>query len=234
MNFCQEMRKQADPIFKALFQHPFVRGIAEGNLQKEQLIHYVKQDFEYLNTFMKMYGLAIAKCEQREDIAFFNEGINHILHSEVHPHNNLCRVAGVRYEDLQGFPSAPTASHYMNHMLSVGKSGTLGETLAVLAACPWTYWEIGDLLYKEVQPDENHPFYEWIYFYGNESMGERMQTWQYRLNQCALVASTQEQNKMMKHFLTSCQLEYMFFDMAYHLEQWPVSFNQDVVGSVTG
>jgi thiaminase (transcriptional activator TenA) len=27
---------------------------------------------------------------------------------------------------------------------------------------------------------------------------------------------------MRQHFLLSCQLEYMFWDMAYNLEEWPV------------
>ncbi|ELW9008209.1 thiaminase II, partial [Campylobacter upsaliensis] len=58
MSFSQELRKQAEPIFQAIFEHPFVQGIGKGDLKKEQLIHYVKQDFEYLNAFMKIYGLA--------------------------------------------------------------------------------------------------------------------------------------------------------------------------------
>jgi thiaminase (transcriptional activator TenA) len=28
---------------------------------------------------------------------------------------------------------------------------------------------------------------------------------------------------MKEHFLISCQLEYKFWDMAYKLEEWPVS-----------
>ena len=61
MSFSKQLRQEADSIFEAIFAHPFVRGIASGDLQAEQLIHYVKQDFEYLNSFMQMYGTAISK-----------------------------------------------------------------------------------------------------------------------------------------------------------------------------
>ena len=71
------------------------------------------------------------------------------------------------YEELQGYPLAPSAHHYIRHMLTVAHEGSLGEIMAVLPPCPWTYLEIGRKSLDEVKPDESHPFYDWIYFYGN-------------------------------------------------------------------
>ncbi|MGE7055971.1 thiaminase II, partial [Paenibacillus glucanolyticus] len=102
MSFTQELRRQSDGIFQAIFDHPFVRGIAAGTLSREQLIHYVKQDFEYLNAYMRIYGIAISKSTSRNEIATFNEQISFILNSEIHPHQNFCAAAGVTYEELQG------------------------------------------------------------------------------------------------------------------------------------
>jgi len=61
MSFTEQLRRENDDLFAAIFKHPFVRGIAEGKLDREQLIHYVKQDYEYLNAFMRIYGIAISK-----------------------------------------------------------------------------------------------------------------------------------------------------------------------------
>lgn len=171
MSFTQALRQQAGGIFQAIFDHPFVKGIAEGNLEREQLIHYVKQDFEYLNAYMRIYGIAISKSTSREEIAAFNEQISFILHSEVHPHQNFCAAAGVTYEELQGYPLAPSAHHYIRHMLTVAHEGSLGEIMAVLLPCPWTYLEIGRKLLNEVKPDASHPFYDWISF--TETGGRR-------------------------------------------------------------
>ncbi|WP_106768737.1 thiaminase II [Paenibacillus faecalis] len=221
MSFTQQLRQQADDIFQAIFDHPFVRGIAKGQLSKGQLIHYIKQDYEYLNAFMRIYGIAISKCATREEIAVFNEQISFILHSEVHPHQNFCAVAGGSYDKMQGYPLAPTAHHYIRHMLTVAHEGSLGEIMAVLLPCPWTYMEIGRKLVDEVQPDRNHPFYEWIDFYGNQAE-DATAYFRNRLDAWAQEATATERNRMAEHFMLSCQLEYMFWEMAYREEQWPV------------
>lgn len=222
MSFSQQLRQEADPIFEAIFAHSFVQGIARGDLGKDQLIHYVKQDFEYLNAYIRVYGLGISKCTNRDEIVMFHEKIGFILNSEIHPHHNFCRVAGVTYEELQGYPLAPTSQHYIRHMVSVAAQGTLGEIYAVLLPCPWTYMEAAERIIRDVNPQEDHPFYEWIMFYGNQSIKPRMQALCARLDLWAETASEQEKRRMREHFLISCQLEYKFFDMAYTLENWPV------------
>lgn len=228
MSFTQELRQQAGGIFQAIFDHPFVKGIAEGNLKREQLIHYVKQDFEYLNAYMRIYGIAISKSISREEIAAFNEQISFILHSEVHPHQNFCAAAGVTYEELQGYPLAPSAHHYIRHMLTVAHEGSLGEIMAVLLPCPWTYLEIGRKLLNEVKPDASHPFYDWISFYGNRGE-DATAKFRDRLDAWAERATAAERERMREHFMLSCQLEYLFWDMAYKQEEWPVQLEAAVL-----
>ncbi|KQL56653.1 MULTISPECIES: thiaminase II [Bacillaceae] len=223
MSFSNELREHANPVFEAILQHPFVQGIGKGQLPPEALIHYVKQDFEYLNTFMQIYGLAIHKSTTREDIALFNEQITFILHSEIHPHNNFCQVAGVSYDELHYEPLAPTAHHYTRHMLDVAQKGSLAEILAVLLPCPWTYQVIGDYLYETFNPTKEHPFYDWISFY--RSNGEMNVTALFcqRLDELAKDATPVQKQQMMDHFVKSCQLELAFWEMAYTNETWPVS-----------
>ncbi len=223
MRFSQMLREEADPIFEAIFNHPFVTGIAKGELKREQLTHYVKQDFQYLSAFARIYGLALSKCRDRKDIEMFYQQIGFVLNAETHPHNNFCRIANVRYEDLQKYQLLPTAHHYIDHMLTVAHGGTLGEILAVLLPCPWTYWEIGLKLNEEIKPDESHPFYDWITFYADERIGDVTKQFCTRLDGWAQTAGHEEKNRMKSHFIISCQLEYAFWDMAYRLEQWPVA-----------
>ncbi len=233
MRFSQVLRDEADPIFEAIFHHPFVVGIATGKLRPEQLIHYVSQDFQYLNAFIRIYGLALSKCKDRKDMEMFSQQIGFILNAETHPHNNFCRIANVRYEDLQGYSLLPTAHHYINHMLTVAHEGSVGEILAVLLPCPWTYFEIGQKLKNEIKPDENHPFFEWITFYADERVGDVTKRFCDRMDDWAETASRLEKNRMKNHFILSCQLEYSFWEMAYGLERWPVTEGTVSIGSGT-
>ena len=222
MRFSEYLRQQADPIFEAIFAHPFVRGIATGDLTSEQLAHYVGQDFQYLNVFCQIYGLAIAKSSTREDMAFFHQRMGFVLNSETHPHHNFANVAGYKLEELEHADLLPTSRNYTRHMLHVAHSGTLGELLAVLLPCPLTYWEIGRKLQREVKPDDNHPFRPWIDFYAAHGSEETSELFLGRLDAYAAQAHEAEKARMEDHFLTSCRMEYMFWDMAYNLESWPV------------
>ncbi|QTM98029.1 thiaminase II [Sediminibacillus dalangtanensis] len=227
MTFSEQLRKQADEVFEGILQHPFIRGIAEGNVPKQALIHYVKADYEYLSAFNRIYGLAISKCEDRSDMGFFQEQIGFVLNSEIHPHENFCRVAGVNYDDLQGSPLPPTADHYVAHMSKAAYSGTMGETLAALLPCPWTYLEIGRAILEEKQPDTSHPFYEWISFYADGEIAEVTHELCRKIDRWASNASEQDKQKAAQAFIKSCQLEYRFWDMAYTQEEWPFSLSSD-------
>ncbi|MBM7571158.1 thiaminase II [Aquibacillus albus] len=221
MSFSLQLRKEADTIFEGIFKHPFVVGLGKGDLKKEALIHYVKADFEYLNAFINIYGLAIAKSSNREDMAYFQDKIGFILNSEIHPHNNLCQVAGVDYDDLKGFPLPPTADHYVSHMKSTAQQGSMGELLAALLPCPWTYLEIGHYLQDTIKPDPNHPFYEWITFYAKEETDSVTTELRRKLDQWAETVGETEKDKARQAFIKSCQLEYNFWEMSYTLEEWP-------------
>ena len=222
MRFSTYLRQQADPIFEAIFAHPFVRGIASGDLNSDQLVHYVRQDFQYLNVFCQIYGLAIAKSSTREDMAFFHQRMGFVLNSETHPHHNFADVAGYKLEDLAHADLLPTSRNYTRHMLHVAHSGSLGELVAVLLPCPLTYWEIGLKLQQEVKPDASHPFKPWIDFYAAHGSEEVSESFLSRLDAYAEQAREAEKARMEDHFLTSCRMEYMFWDMAYNLEAWPV------------
>jgi thiaminase/transcriptional activator TenA len=219
VSFSHDLRQQADSIFDAILHHPFVRGIATATLTREQLAHYVQQDFQYLTVFCQIYALAIAKATTREDMSLFHQRIGYVLHSETHPHHNFAEVAGYELEELMHGTLLPTSRNYTRHMLHVAYSGSLGEILAALLPCPLTYWEIGVQLKEEITPNASHPFQPWIDFYARS---ETTQQLMHRLDQWAETANADERARMTDHFLTSCRMEYLFWEMAYNLEAWPV------------
>jgi len=219
--FSEQLRHDASHILEATYGHPFVQGIAKGELRAEQLIHYVKQDYEYLNAMIRSRALAIAKCDTREDMEMFHRSIEYVLYSEGLAHENLCQVAGVPYTDLQGFRPSPSAHQYISHMIAAAATGTVGDIIAATLPCPWVYLEIGQRLVREVKPDASHPFYDWITIYGHDT-GEAMNRYFERLDQLAAEATPAAAERMRELFFTSCRMEYMFFDMAYRVEEWPV------------
>jgi thiaminase (transcriptional activator TenA) len=46
--FTERLRRQADEIWKAQHQHPFVRGIGNGTLSLERFKFWLRQDYVFL------------------------------------------------------------------------------------------------------------------------------------------------------------------------------------------
>src|SRR5699024_3919519 len=90
MTFTDLLRVENNDIRQMIFEHPCVQGIGKVNVPREAIKHYIKADYEYLSAFMHLYGMAMAKSNSREGIAFVNKQIDFVLNSESHPHINFC------------------------------------------------------------------------------------------------------------------------------------------------
>lgn len=222
MKFSQKLREENTAIFQTLFRHPFIDEIGKGKVPEKSIAHYIKADFEYLNAFINIYGMAIAKSTNRRDMNFFNNQIHFVLNGETQPHHNFCDYIGVEYDDLQGYPLPPTADHYVKHMMYHGQSGSTADIICALLPCPWTYLEIAQELMKTYQPTKEHPFYSWITFYASKRMKETTMNMCYRLDELAEEASVVDKERMKQAFHKSCEMELAFWEMAYTCEEWPM------------
>jgi len=223
MNFSENLRLQADPIFETICNHPFVQDIAYERLSPAAIVHYVQQDTQYLNTYAKVYALALAKSQTREQMQLFQARIEIVLNGELMPHLNLCRAAGVELETLQQpVAMAPTAHHYARQMLTAAYTGSFGEIVAAVLPCHWTYVDLARKVAEQIHIYEqpNHLFYDWITFYASDDMHTSLQELTTLLNACAEHSSASERDAMEAVFIDGCRLEDRFFTMAYTQETW--------------
>jgi thiaminase/transcriptional activator TenA len=224
--FSARLFSDAQPILDAIEHESFVQGLAHGYLPKESLVFYVKQDFNYLNAFMKVYACAIQQCKSREDIAFFHSQIGFILNSEIHPHHTLCEAAGVEYRTLWYAPQAPTTYLYNEHMYNAARTGDLIDIAAAMTACPWVYTEIAKRLVTQGLNGPDNPFAPWIDFYAaptltsEDSVTSSLERILDRESEHYGPARLVE---IEQRFLRSCEFEWRFFEQAYQQDDWKFS-----------
>ncbi|PPA70975.1 thiaminase II [Jeotgalibacillus proteolyticus] len=220
MTFSQEIRKKADHIWQASFDHPFVKGIGDGTLSLERFRFYVMQDAYYLTHFAKVQALGAVKATDlytTNRLAVHAQGT---YEAELGLHKNFSKLLGITDEEIENFEPAPTAYAYASHMYRAGQ-GSLGDVIAGLLPCYWLYYEIGERL-LQCSPEE--PIYqEWIATYGGDWFRELVEEQIERLDELAERASEDDRKRWTQHFLISSQYEYAFWEMAYKLEQWPVA-----------
>jgi thiaminase/transcriptional activator TenA len=219
MSWVTSLRTAQEPLYRAIRRHPFVEGIARGTLPKAAAIFYVQQDVQYLATYARMFGVAIAQSEDLSQMKRLAAHMTLLLEGELLPHQCLCRSAQVSYEDLKRttVAVAPAAHHYAQHMLATGARGVFAQTIAAILPCHWVYVDLGRDLEREFGPGDHHPFRDWIAFYARPSMREGLEDLCDLLEQSS---GTGLDRAIAQAFNVSFAMEYRFFDMAWHQAGW--------------
>ncbi len=222
MGFYAEMRRETDPLFQAIFQHPLVVELCAGTLPEKKWAYYLCQDYQYLRDFKQGLGLALVHLDKPREIFDWIDRIAGLADIEAGRHLTWAKRLGLSEDDLLNAEPDPMALVYRQHMLLAAHRG-LGELLAAQIPCPTTYMEIADRAANRVP---EHPIYgEWVRSYSsklNAEAAERRPWWWQTLDRLAAAASPGERARMRVNFVRSCKYEWMFWDMAYHMRGWPV------------
>ena len=220
MLFSERLRKAADASWEASFAHPFVTGIADGSLPLDRFKHYVLNDAYYLSCFAQVQALGAAKAPDLHTANRMAAHVQGTYGAELSLHEKFSGLLGITDEERNAFQPAPTAYAYTSHLFRAAYSGHLGDIIAAILPCYWLYYEIGERL-KGAAPEE--PIYrEWIAAYGGEWFKQLVQEQIERLDQLADTVTEADRERMERHFLISSRYEYLFWDMAYKKEAWPV------------
>ncbi len=222
MGFSDELRDKAGNIWQAIFEHPFVTGIGDGTLPVEKFKFYVRQDYVFLIDYSKVFALAVTKPSGLDTMARFAQMLHETLNVEMSLHKSYSAQFGISEEQLEGTRPAAATLAYTSYLLSAAHGGTLGQLLAALLPCMWSYCEIGRHLADKGEP-EGHPLYaQWIRVYSSQDFWESALWGRELLDKLASPAAPDELKRMEEAFITSSRYEYMFWDMAYRMEEWPV------------
>jgi thiaminase/transcriptional activator TenA len=215
-SFSEQLRAEAKPIWDSIFAHRFLQEIKNGTLPEEKFRYYLAQDYLYLEGFARAVAMTLAKAPDSQTL----EELSHRVLTPVERplHHKLLAEAGVSSEDIQKAGQSPTNTAYVNHMLKTASLYGLGPTAAALLPCPWTYH-----LLKDNVGALEHPLYsQWTAFYVAGYLENSVNAWRGFVDAAARQANKQELEAMREAFLTSSRYEYLFWEMAYNQEAWPI------------
>jgi thiaminase (transcriptional activator TenA) len=220
MSFAAELWQSIKPIWAAILEHPFVGGLSDGSLPHEAFRFYAVQDALYLRDFARALSIAAARAPQDDWIIMFNEHAAGALKVERALHEGFFSEWGLTPEAVAATPRAPTNQAYTSYLLSVAYAAPFHETVAALLPCYWIYWEVGKAL--ERAGSRNPLYARWIGTYASEEFGGLVRLVIACLDEIAAGLSPVERQAMQRHFVTTSRYEWMFWEMGYRLESWPV------------
>lgn len=204
-------------LYSKIIHLPFNQELMKGSLTKERFAFYISQDAVYLDAFSKVLALIAAKAprtEQSLDFIRFAEGaivVEQALHAGY-----------FRQLDLSQKPVAsPSCTLYTQYLYATAALQQVEVAMAAVLPCFWIYKAVGDHIYSN-QVKENNPYQEWINTYAGEAFGHTVQK---AIDSCDAAADEcthAQRRQMTEAFIMASRLEWMFWNSAWHMEQWPV------------
>ena len=215
-SFSESLRQEALPIWESIFAHPFLEEIEAAELPLEKFRYYVEQDYHYLAGFGQVVATALSKAPDTRTLRRLTRRITTPVERPLH--GRMFELLEMSEDAVETVPLSPTNMAYINHMQTAASMGGVGEAAAALLPCPWTYHEIGERI---AVPE--HPVYSyWAQPYRDGLLEESTAAWRELVDEYAAIGGPATREAMRSAFITSSRYEFMFWTMAYNMEDWPV------------
>ncbi len=206
--------------YGAILAHPFITGLTTGELAHESFVFYVVQDSLYLSQYARALALCGARAPDDETVKMFAEHAAAAIAVERQLHETFFKDFGLSDEDMRRTEPAPTNVAYTSYLLATAHNASFAEALGAVLPCYWIYREVGDALVASGSPD---PLYmRWIELYGGEEYSAVVDRVLELTDQIGADVSRSEEARMTTHFRTTARFEWMFWDMGFRRECWPV------------
>ncbi len=220
-HFTDRLHRLAEPIWQAQHAHPFVRGIGDGTLDLDRFKYWVRQDYCYLSDHARLLSIAASRAPDLTTTTRFADLARVTCDTEMALHRAYAERFGISSAALEAERPAPTTLAYANFLMRTALLGSYGELAAALLPCTWGFCEISQHLAEEARPSDSR-FADWIKMY-NDPAFARLSDWCRDLvDHLADGVSADERRRMEEAFLASSRYEYLFWEMAWNQEQWPV------------
>ncbi len=205
----------------AIHAHPFLQELQSGTLPMDRFTYFIIQDYLYLLDFAQVLCMGAAQSSDFKTLEIFARHSLIAVEVERSFHTAFGKSLGLSQKKLDAVPKGPITEAYTKHLQSVGHRGSLGEIVAALLPCYWIYGEVGKKLYKN-RPKIPKIYRQWIETYASGEYWKPVREQIRLMDQLGASAETAEKRLMRSHFLLSSRYEFLFWDQAYRLENWPV------------
>ncbi|EKX40687.1 hypothetical protein GUITHDRAFT_142561 [Guillardia theta CCMP2712] len=215
-------------IRNSIIQMSFIRELIDGSLSKERFRFYIIQDSLYLKEYSKVLAMLAAKAPNPSITQTMALASNSAVSVEGSLHDSFLKQLNVTDEIFKSTEQSRTSSGYTDFLMATVASRPYEVAFAAVIPCYTIYHEakvgnyIQDLSHKNSADIDKNPFKDWIRTYGGEEFDIATKKAVSIVDDLARKASSEVRKEMLEAFMTAARFEWMFWDSAYQLEQWPI------------
>jgi thiaminase (transcriptional activator TenA) len=218
--FSTELWADITDIYDAILVHPFLLGLADGSLSQEAFSFYVVQDALYLRSYAKALAIIAGRAPETAATEMFARHAADVIAVESTLHGTLLADLGIDPEVADRARPAPTTLAYTSYLLATVHDGSYAEGVGAVLPCYWIYWEVGKELLRRGSPEPRYQ--RWIDMYSGEEFGDVVQSVLDVTDRLGPELAPAERGRVHQHFRATSRYEWMFWDMGYREESWPV------------
>ena len=217
MKWSDAVWQESIPVYEKIVGMPFISELVNGNLDVNKFRFYIAQDSVYLEHFGRTLSLIAARAHRVEHVLDFIRFAEGAIVVENALHAGYFKTLGIS----DHIPVSPSCHHYISYLLKEASLSAVEVAMAAVLPCFWIYQQVGSFIYKQ-QTKPGNPYQTWIDTYAGKEFGLLVNK---AIRICDEVADTctpVQQRLMADAFMTSCRLEYLFWESAWRLEKWLV------------
>ncbi|HSR83037.1 MAG TPA: thiaminase II [Streptosporangiaceae bacterium] len=219
-SFSAELWDSTADIYAAILAHPFVRGLTDGSLPQDAFTFYVVQDALYLRSYAQALAAVASRATDTGGTEMFARHAAGIIDVEMTLHESLLADLDIDPAAADAAEPAPTTLAYTSYLLAAARGGSYAEGVGAVLPCYWIYWEVGKHLLSQGSPDPRYQ--KWIDTYSAEEFAAEALEVIAVADRLGPGLGAAEAARVRQHFVTTSRYEWMFWDMGYRQEYWPV------------
>lgn len=168
MKVTERLLEATKEIWDAYNEHPFVKGIQDGTLERDKFRFYIIQDYLYLEEYAKVFAIGVAKAKSIETAQLFAKYIE-VMNGELDVHNGYMGIFQVSEEEIANTAQSLDNLSYTSYMLRVAYEEGEAEILAAILSCAYSYEVIAKNIVANNPNAVKDDFYgKWIQGYASE------------------------------------------------------------------
>jgi thiaminase (transcriptional activator TenA) len=219
-SFSAQLWASNSDIYGAILAHPFITGLTDGTLPEGAFAFYVLQDALYLTDYARALAAVGSRAPTAGAMRMFANHAADAIAAELELHDALLDELGISREMLDHAEPAPTNLAYTSYLLATVRGASYAEAVGAVLPCYWIYAQVGKELQRRGSPDPRYR--RWIATYGADEYQGVAGDVISELDRVSVGLSAAEAATVSRHFRTTCRYEWMFWQMGYAMESWPV------------